>query len=132
MTAYIWINIGSALGGIARYWCSGMIANSVGATFPWGTLFVNVVGSFIIGFFNTLTGPDGRLFVPSEYRLFVMVGFCGGYTTFSSFSLQTLALVQDGEWGQAGANTALSVLLCLFSVWLGHIVAASFNQLKWV
>ena len=71
MTAYIWITIGSALGGIARYWCSGMIANSVGATFPWGTLFVNVVGSFIIGFFNTLTGPNGRLFVPSEYRLFV-------------------------------------------------------------
>jgi CrcB protein len=132
MAAYFWVTIGSALGGIARYWFSGVIANTVGATFPWGTLFVNVSGSFIIGFVNTLTGPDGRLFIASEYRLFVMVGFCGGYTTFSSFSLQTLTLMQDGEWGQAGANIALSTVLCLLAVWLGHIAAASLNQLKGV
>jgi fluoride exporter len=132
MLAYFWITVGSALGGAARYWCSGIVANSVGSTFPWGTLFVNVVGSFIIGFFGTLTGPDGRLFIPSEYRQFVMVGFCGGYTTFSSFSLQTLALIQDGEWMSAGANVGLSVVLCLIAVWLGHVAAASLNQLKWV
>ncbi|WP_244470617.1 fluoride efflux transporter CrcB [Microvirga massiliensis] len=130
MAAYFWITLGSALGGAARYWCSGMVANAFGATFPWGTLVVNVVGSFIIGFFGTLTGPDGRMFVPSEYRQFVMVGFCGGYTTFSSFSLQTLALMQDGEWGHAGINIGLSVVLCLASVWLGHIAAASVNQLR--
>lgn len=130
MAAYFWITLGSALGGAARYWCSGVVANTFGATFPWGTLVVNVVGSFIIGFFGTLTGPDGRLFVPSEYRQFVMVGFCGGYTTFSSFSLQTLALMQDGEWGHAGLNIGLSVVLCLASVWLGHITAASLNQLR--
>ena len=130
MKAYVWITVGSALGGIARYWCSGVVANLVGGTFPWGTLVVNVVGSFIIGFFGTLTGPDGRFFVPSEYRLFVMVGFCGGYTTFSSFSLQTLALAQDCDWLRAGGNVAISVALCLTAVWLGHIAAASLNQLR--
>src|SRR5829696_7447386 len=128
MKAYFWITVGSALGGMARYWCSGVVVNLVGGTFPWGTLVVNVVGSFIIGFFGTLTGPNGRLFVPSEYRLFVMVGFCGGYTTFSSFSLQTLTLVQDGDWLRAGGNVAISVALCLAAVWLGHIAAASLNQ----
>ena len=130
MAAYFWITLGSALGGAARYWCSGVVANAFGATFPWGTLVVNVSGSFIIGFFGTLTGPDGRVFVPSEYRQFVMIGFCGGYTTFSSFSLQTPALMQDGEWGHAGINIGLAVVLCLASVWLGHIAAASLNQLK--
>ena len=65
MVTYLWIAIGSALGGMARYWCSGVAARLIGETFPWGTLIVNVVGSFIIGFFATLTGPDGRLFVPS-------------------------------------------------------------------
>src|SRR4051794_12246675 len=130
MAVYIWITIGSALGGVARYWCSGGIANAFGATFPFGTLMVNVVGSFIIGFFATLTGPEGRLLVPPGYRLFVTVGFCGGYTTFSSFSLQTLTLMQDGEWLQAAANIVSSVTLCMLAVWLGHIAAASLNQLK--
>lgn len=101
MMAYVWIAIGSALGGVARYWCSGVAARTIGETFPWGTLIVNVVGSFIIGFFATLTGPDGRVFASSAARQFVMIGFCGGYTTFSSFSIQTLNLVQDGEWLQA-------------------------------
>src|SRR4051794_5499088 len=130
MAVYIWITIGSALGGVARYWCSGVIANAFGATFPFGTLLVNVVGSFIIGFFATLTEPGGRVLVPPAYRLFVTVGFCGGYTTFSSFSLQTLTLMQDGEWLQAGWNVVLSVVLCMISVWLGHMAAASLNQLK--
>jgi fluoride exporter len=97
MQNYIWVAVGSALGGVARYWCSGVAARMIGETFPWGTLIVNIVGSFIIGFFATLTGPDGRWFVGSTGRLFVMVGICGGYTTFSSFSLQTLTLLHDGE-----------------------------------
>ena len=130
MEVYLWIALGSALGGVGRYWCSGIVARGFGETFPWGTLLVNVLGSFIIGFFGTLTGPDGRLLVGTTARQFVMVGLCGGYTTFSSFSLQTLNLVRDGEWGRAGANIMLSVLLCLISVWLGHIAAATFNQLK--
>src|SRR3954462_14088624 len=123
MAAYLWIAIGSALGGMARYWCSGVAARLIGETFPWGTLIVNVVGSFIIGFFATLTGPDGRLLVPSATRQFVMIGLCGGYPTFSSFSLQTLNLATDGEYLFAGVNIVLSVVLCLLAVWLGSILA---------
>ena len=127
---YVWVMIGSALGGGARYWCSGFAANHFGETFPAGTLIVNVVGSFIIGFFATLTGPDGRFLVRTEARQFVMTGICGGYTTFSSFSLQTLNLVRDGEMGLAAANIGSSLVLCLAAVWLGHIAAMSLNQLK--
>ena len=92
MLSYLWIAIGGALGTTARYWLSGVVAHSVGETFPWGTLVINVTGSFVIGFFGALTGPDGRVFVGSTARQFVMIGMCGGYTTFSSFSLQTLNL----------------------------------------
>jgi CrcB protein len=127
---YVWVMIGSALGGGARYWCSGFVANHFGETFPWGTLLINVLGSFVIGFFNRLTGPDGRLLVGTPARQFVMVGRCGGYTTFSSFSLQTLSLARDGEWLRAGANIGLSVMLCLIAVWLGHVVAVGLNQVK--
>ena len=132
MASYFWIAIGSALGGVARYWCSGVAARLIGETFPWGTIIVNIVGSFIIGFFATLTGPDGRIFADTLTRQFVMIGFCGGYTTFSSFSLQTLALLQDGEWLLASANIALSVIACLLAVWAGYALAASVNTLKWI
>jgi fluoride exporter len=132
MESYIWIAIGSALGGIARYWCSGIAARLIGETFPWGTLIVNVVGSFIIGFFATLTAPDGRVFATTTTRQFVMVGFCGGFTTFSSFSIQTLNLMNDGEWFQVSGNIVGSVVLCLLAVWLGHIAAVSLNSMKWV
>lgn len=128
--AYFWIAVGSALGGVARYWCSGLVAERIGETFPWGTIIVNIVGSFIIGFFGTLTAPDGRFLVGATVRQFVMIGLCGGFTTFSSFSLQTLALAQDGEWLRAGANVMLSVALCLIAVWVGHVLAASINQIK--
>ncbi len=132
MAAYLWIAVGSALGGVARYWCSGVAARLIGETFPWGTIIVNIVGSFVIGFFATLTGPDGRIFADTLTRQFVMIGFCGGYTTFSSFSLQTLALLQDGEWLLASANIALSVIACLLAVWAGYALAASINALKWI
>jgi len=132
VTALISVVLGSALGGIARYFLSGAIARRVGETFPWGTLIVNVVGSFIIGFFATLTGPDGRIFAGTTARQFVMVGLCGGYTTFSSFSLQTLNLVNDGEWLQVAFNIGGSVVLCLLAVWLGHIAAFSLNTMRWV
>jgi CrcB protein len=132
MVSYFWIAIGSALGGMPRYFCSGVAARTIGETFPYGTLIVNVVGSFIIGFFATLTGPDGRVFIGSTARQFVMVGFCGGYTTFSSFSLQTLNLMNDREWLYAGANITGSVVLCMLAVWAGHILAVSLNAMKWV
>jgi CrcB protein len=127
MALYLWVALGSALGGVARFWMSGLVAERVGEIFPWGTLSVNVLGSFIIGLFGTLTAADGRLLVPPEVRIFVMVGFCGGFTTFSSFSLQTLALARDGEWLWAGANILLSVVVCLLAVWLGHSAAAALN-----
>lgn len=130
MLSYLWISIGSALGGMARYWCSGFVAERLGETFPWGTILVNIIGSLVIGFFATISGPDGRLLVPSLARQFVMLGFCGGYTTFSSFSLQTLNLVRDGEWLQAAGNIALSVALCLIAVTVGHYAAAALNQMK--
>jgi CrcB protein len=132
MTVYVWIAVGSALGGVARYWCSGVAARLFGETFPWGTIIVNVVGSFIIGFVATLSGPGGRFFIPSLARQFIMIGLCGGYTTFSSFSLQTLTLANDGDYLYAGANVGLSVVLCLAAVWLGSIAAASINTLKWI
>jgi CrcB protein len=130
MATYLWIGLGSALGGMARYGCSSLVANAFGQAFPWGTLLVNVLGSFVIGFFATLSGPDGRLLVASDARQFVMVGLCGGYTTFSSFSLQTLNLAQDGEMLSAGMNIAGSVVLCLAAVWLGHVAAAALNAVK--
>lgn len=131
MQTYFWIAIGSALGGVARYWCSGLTAILVGETFPWGTLLVNVVGSLIIGFVATITGPDGRMFVGTLPRQFVMIGVLGGFTTFSSFSLQTLNLINDGEWQQAGLNITASVFMCLLAVWLGHIAAVQLNAMRW-
>ena len=132
MAIYLWIAIGSALGGVSRFWLSGVIARAFGETFPWGTLLVNVSGSLLIGVIAALTAPDGRLFIGSTTRLALMAGFCGGYTTFSSFSLQTLALMQDGEWGLAGANIALSVVACLIAVWAGYALATSVNAMKWI
>jgi CrcB protein len=127
---YLWIAVGGALGSVARYACSALMAGAFGETFPWGTMFVNVLGSFVIGFFATFTGPDGRVIVSGDMRQFVMVGICGGYTTFSSFSLQTLSLAQDGEYARASLNIVLSVILCLASVWLGHAAALSLNAVK--
>jgi CrcB protein len=128
--AYTAVAIGSALGGMGRHWCSGIVARAFGETFPWGTLIINVLGSFVIGFFATLTGPDGRLFVGTTARQFVMIGICGGYTTFSSFSLQTLNLMNNSEWFHAGANIGLSVVLCLVAVWAGHGIALSLAGLR--
>ena len=130
MISYLWIGFGGALGSMARYGCSSLIAAWFGQTFPLGTLVINVLGSFIIGFFATLTGPDGRVLVSGDFRQFVMVGICGGYTTFSSFSLQTLTLAQDGEFFRAGLNIGASVMLCVFAVWLGFVAAAALNAVK--
>lgn len=128
MLTYVLVAVGSAIGGMLRHWLAGVASVGVGQTFPLGTLVVNVTGSFVIGLFATLTAPDGRLLVPGEWRQFVMVGFCGGYTTFSSFSLQTLRLAQDGEWFAAGLNVMVSVALCLLGVWLGHAGALALNR----
>jgi len=132
MENYFWVALGGALGTVGRYWLSGVVARLVGETFPWGTLVINVTGSFVIGVFAALTGPDGRMFVGSAARQFVMVGICGGYTTFSSFSLQTINLMNDGEWANAGAYIGLSVVLCLLAVWAGAVLANTLNAMEWV
>jgi len=130
MANALWIFVGGGLGSLARWWASGFIAQRFGETFPWGTLLVNVSGSFVIGLFAALTGPDGRWLAPASFRQFFMFGICGGYTTFSSFSLQTLNLVEDAQWFRAGANAVLSLVLCLAGVWLGHVLAMSLNSMK--
>jgi fluoride exporter len=130
MLLYVLIALGGALGSVTRFFLSGVVASQFGATFPWGTLIVNVSGSFAIGFFATLTAPDGRLFASGSARQFFMSGILGGYTTFSSFSLQTLNLAREGEWFRAGGNTLGSVAACLLAVWLGHIAAGFLNQMK--
>ncbi len=125
---YLWVALGAALGGVLRYWCYGAAVRLGAELFPWGTLFVNVAGSAVIGFFATMTGVDGRLLVSPEARIFVMAGFCGGFTTFSTFSLETLRLVQDRQWMAASMNVAGSVVLCLAGVWLGHMLAVRLNE----
>ena len=127
MMVYLWIALGSALGGVARYACQGWAARLISDTFPWGTLIVNIVGCSFIGFFATFTAADGRLIVGPTIRQFVMVGICGGYTTFSSFSLETLNLARDGEWAQAAGYVFGSLVFCLVGVWLGHAAALSVN-----
>ena len=130
MLMYLWVAIGGALGSVGRYCLSGLIADRFGSTFPWGTIIVNITGCLVIGFFDTLTGTEGRWLVSPAARTFFMIGICGGYTTFSSFSLQTLNLVNDGEWLYAGANILFSVALCLAGVWLGHTLAVYLNSMK--
>jgi fluoride exporter len=127
LITYVWIALGGALGTIARALCAEAAARSFGDSFPWGILIINIVGSLVIGFFATLTGAGGRLLVAPDARQFVMVGICGGFTTFSSFSLQTLNLLLDGYVLRAGANIVGSVVLCLLAVWLGHLAASALN-----
>ncbi len=120
---YVLIGLGGAIGSMLRAWLGILMVALTGPAFPWGTILINVLGSFVIGFFGTLTSTDGRFAVPPDLRAFVMVGVCGGFTTFSSFSLQTLDLLRDGRPGQALGNIALSVLLCLGSVATGYSAA---------
>jgi CrcB protein len=100
--------------------------NALGKHFR--TVVVNVTGCLVIGLFAALTDPDGRWLVSPTLRQFFMIGICGGYTTFSSFSLQTLSLAQEGEWVRAVANSFASLALCLLAVWLGYFVVTLINK----
>jgi fluoride exporter len=120
--SYLWVAIGSALGGLLRYVLTRLTLN-ISVAFPYGTVLINVLGSFVIGYFGTLTLQGTRYTVSDNMRLFVMVGICGGFTTFSSFSLQTFELLRTGGWGRALANVVFSVILCVSAVAVGHILA---------
>ena len=128
MLNYVLVSLGGAIGSAARFWISGAIAQRYGTTFPLGTLAVNVTGSFVVGLLAAMTLPEGRWLLTPSARVFLMIGVCGGYTTFSSFSLQTLALAQEGEWFRAGANSVASFILCLVAVWLGYTCANLVNK----
>ena len=132
MMAYFWVALGGALGSVGRFWLNGIVSAKIGETFPWGTLVVNVTGSFIIGVIGALANPEGRMDSPSRIfaTQFLMIGICGGYTTFSSFSFRTLQLLQERQWLYAGGNVMLSVGLCLIAVWLGWLLGSTFNSLK--
>ncbi|MFT9257764.1 MAG: fluoride efflux transporter CrcB [Acetobacter sp.] len=122
------VMFGGALGTLARYLVSVATA-PFSRYMPWGTIVgVNMLGSFVIGFFGTLTLASGRYPVSETTRLFVMLGLCGGYTTFSSFSLQTLDLLRIGAWGRASLTVVLSVVLSVGAVALGHVAASRLNS----
>jgi fluoride exporter len=128
--SYVSVALGSVVGGVTRYLVSVLFMSQFSDGFPWSTLFVNVTGSFVIGFYSALTGPDGRLFVTPRQRQFVMVGICGGYTTFSAFSLETLRLVQTGKFQAASLNVGISIIGWMVAVWVGHTLATRLNRLR--
>ena len=123
MSGLISVALGSVLGAIARYLISGFVARRVGETFPWGTLFINVSGAFLIGTFGRLAESSASILASPDPWLFAVTGFLGCYTTVSSFSLQTLTLARDGERGRALGYVAISVGLCLAAVSLGFALA---------
>jgi CrcB protein len=132
MIAYLWVAIGGALGSVARFWMDGLVSERFGASFPWGILIINIVGSFVIGVIGAVASPEGRMDATSRVfaTQFLMVGICGGYTTFSSFSWHTLRLLREGEWLHAGGNILLSVVLCLIAVWLGYLLGGALTSTK--
>ena len=129
--SYLWVGLGGAIGSMLRFWLGGLISNTkIGSQFPLGTMVINITGSLVIGIFYTMTTPESR-FNPKWSHLItqlLILGLCGGYTTFSSFSLQTLNLARDGQWLYAGLNIGLSVVLCLVGVWTGFVLGEMINK----
>jgi len=124
VAVYLWVALGGALGSVARFTLGNIAAATLGAGFPWGTLLINILGSFVISAFG---GLATRFALPFEARAFVTVGICGGFTTFSSFSLQTVELAKSGHPARAALYVAASVALCLLACTAGFISASALN-----
>jgi CrcB protein len=118
---YLWIALGAVVGASARYFLSGLIARNFSATFPYGTLLINITGSLVLGFFLILATE--RVLLDPHWRLLVAVGFCGSYTTFSSYAFESFALMEQGQWLMMGANILASNVLCLVAVLAGAALA---------
>jgi len=129
LSLYLAVALGTAIGGVVRALVSLAAIQLAGPEFPWGTLAANVVGSFVIGFYAALTAPDGRLFVGARQRHFVMTGICGGFTTFSVFSLETLHFAADELYWTAAVYVGFSLVTWLAAAWLGHALAMRLNRL---
>ena len=119
--AYLWIALGAVVGASARYFISGYIAKVFSSSFPYGTLIINVTGSLLLGFFLVWTSE--QVLVDARWRLLIAIGFCGSYTTFSSYAFETFALFEQGRWLLVTWNVMASNLLCLISVLAGAALA---------
>lgn len=124
---YLWVAIGGAIGSVARFALGNAMTLALGTTFPWGTLLINVLGSFVISFFAVLTGMNARFPMSAEARVFVTVGLCGGFTTFSAFSIQTVELARNGHPMRAALYVAASAALCITACALGYAWASTLN-----
>ena len=125
VSTYLWVAFGGAIGRVARFWMANAAAALTGPRFPWGTIAINIIGSFVIGLVAYAGTPIGRMPLSFDIRAFILVGICGVYTTFSSFSLQTLELARNGDWLYAGANIVISVVVCLLAVWAGYALGTA-------
>ena len=127
MTAltYLLVALGGAIGSVLRAWASVVGVRLVGAGFPWGTIVINVIGSALIGAVAASALSPSRTLLTQEVRIFLMVGICGGFTTFSSFSLQTFELLREGRPVAALANVALSVVVCVVATAAGYLGASA-------
>tara|TARA_B100001250_G_scaffold413949_1_gene449917 strand:- start:4901 stop:5287 length:387 start_codon:yes stop_codon:yes gene_type:complete len=123
LISYLWIGLGSALGGMARHWCSIFVEKLTISSMPWGTILVNILGCFVIGCLSYLVSLDQKP-PPVDLNSFLLIGFCGGFTTFSAFSMQSFDLIKNGEWLNMFGNVAISVIICLIAVFLGYFLTS--------
>ncbi|MBF0291169.1 MAG: fluoride efflux transporter CrcB [Nitrospinae bacterium] len=119
MSSYLAVAFGGALGSMARYFAAGSVYERLGTGFPYGTLAVNVAGCFLIGLIMELT--ESRFTINPQFKIFLTIGVLGGFTTFSTFSFETLALARDGLMLKAGANAFGSLFTCLMATWVGMV-----------